>query len=547
MKLRAGFLVIVALFGLMMLVVACGDDEEAAPASKAPTAAATEAPKAKLPATQAPTEVKHGGTLRTVSQSSIKSLDRIWTTAFVTHVTTSHLHESLLTWDNDDQVQPLMVGEWSVSSDNLTYSFSLRDGQTFHNGAAVTTDDVIASINRWKEKSSHAGMLFKRVESLTKVDDKTFELKLTEPYGLVLAAFGDPIANFLPVIPASLAATAPDENVTDTTGSGPYKVATWEPGNRLVLTRFEGYKPRSEPGSFLAGARISYVDNIEYLEIPDIATKISGLETKQWDFVDGAGQDFFDKLDGNPDLDVHLHKPGHEPLIVFNKQRAPFDNVKARQAVQAGVDVGAIMATYGDAKLWQTCPAVFYCGGKWESNASADKYNQNDIELGKKLLAESGWDTSKPILLMSPTDYATIYPIGQIGKIGMEAIGFKVDFPAMDWATLVQKRGDKEQYDIFTTWGAYWCCFDPIVSSVYTSKWYGWYESPRMEALKDKFIAALTAEEKQSIIDDVQHLVYEEVPFVHVGQFYSFDAGGKQIKDYQGKHYPIYWGAWLDR
>ena len=186
MKFRAGFLVIVALFGLMMLVVACGDDEEAAPAAAAPTAAPTEAPKAKLPATQAPAATKHGGTLRTVSQSSIKALDRIWTTAFVTHVTTSHLHEPLLVWDNDDQVQPLMVGDWSVSSDNLTYSFSLRDGLTFHDGSSVTTDDVIASINRWKEKSSHADMLFKRVEGVTKVDDKTFELKLTEPYGLSL-------------------------------------------------------------------------------------------------------------------------------------------------------------------------------------------------------------------------------------------------------------------------------------------------------------------------------------------------------------------------
>lgn len=489
---------------------------------------------------------RRGGTLRTVSQASIKALDRIWTTAFVTHVSTMHMHESLLGWDNTDTIQPVMLKEWKVSPDSKTYTFTLRDGLAFHDGTPVTASDVVASINRWKQKSSSAVLMFKRVEGVEAVDATNLNLKLKEPYGLVIETLGNPVANYLPVIPEKLAVTSPDEQIMDYTGSGPYKFSSWQPGNRLVLERFDGYKPRSEPSSFLAGARNTYLDKIEYLEIPDAATKMAGLATGQWDFVDGAPQDFYPRLSKDDRINILLHKPGHEPIIAFNTTLPPFNNVKARQAVQAAVDAGAIMATYGAPELWQTCPAIFYCGGIWETDVGKENYNQKDIEKGKRLLQEAGY-SGEPVTLMGPTDYSTIYPIAQIGKIGMEAIGLNVDFPAMDWATLVSRRAKREGWNALTTWGAYWAGFDPAQSSILIGKWFGWYESPRMQELVEKFTLALTPAEKKAIVEQIQLLIYEEVPWVHIGQFYSFDAARKWLRGYQGRHFPVYWSSWLER
>ena len=77
-----------------------------------------------------------------------------------------------------------------------------------------------------------------------------------------------------------------DVGVENYIGTGPYKLKKWDVGHKVVLERFEDYIPRSEPGSFLAGAQISYFDEIELLEIPAEETKIAGLKTGEWDVVD---------------------------------------------------------------------------------------------------------------------------------------------------------------------------------------------------------------------------------------------------------------------
>ena len=91
------------------------------------------------------------GTLRMVAHSDLKILDPIWTTAFISRNHGYMIYDTLFSKDADLVVQPQMVDKWTTSDDKLTWTFTLRDGLEFHDGAPVTSEDVVASLKRWGE------------------------------------------------------------------------------------------------------------------------------------------------------------------------------------------------------------------------------------------------------------------------------------------------------------------------------------------------------------------------------------------------------------
>src|SRR5437667_11827 len=124
--------------------------------------------------------------MRVVMHSDLKILDPIWTTAYISRNHGYMIYDTLLAMNAQQEPQPQMAEKWEVSADKLTYTFTLRDGLKWHDGAPVTSDDCIASIKRWAARDSMGQKLMASVASFQAVDPKTFKLILKEPYGLVL-------------------------------------------------------------------------------------------------------------------------------------------------------------------------------------------------------------------------------------------------------------------------------------------------------------------------------------------------------------------------
>ena len=154
--------------------------------------------------------------------------------------------------------QPQMVDSYEKSADGLTWTFVLRDGLEFHDGAAVTADDCVASLKRWGVRDGMGQKLFKQVADLTAADDKTIVMKMSAPYGLVLESIGKISSNVPFMMPKRLAETDPFEQIPDVIGSGPYRFVKdeWQPGALTVYEKFEGYVPRSEPVSSASGGKV---------------------------------------------------------------------------------------------------------------------------------------------------------------------------------------------------------------------------------------------------------------------------------------------------
>src|SRR4029453_10967238 len=98
-------------------------------------------------------------TLRAVMHSDLKIVDPIWTTAYISRNYGYLVYDTLFALDEQLKVQPQMVESYQISDDNLTYTFTLRDGLSWHDGQPVTAEDAIASIERWGQKDSMGQLL----------------------------------------------------------------------------------------------------------------------------------------------------------------------------------------------------------------------------------------------------------------------------------------------------------------------------------------------------------------------------------------------------
>ena len=209
-------------------------------------------------------------TIKFIPEADLRGLDPIWTTAYITRNHGYMVYDTLFATDAKFQIQPQMVDKWDVSADKLTYTFTLRDGLKFHDGAPVRSADCIASIVRWSKRDVLGQKLDEMTEAWTAVNDRTMRLKLKKPFAFVLEALGKPSSNVPFIMPERIAKTDPFQQISDPTGSGPYRMVKeeWVPGSKVVYVKFADYKPRSDAQSWAAGGKVVKVDRVEWLYIP---------------------------------------------------------------------------------------------------------------------------------------------------------------------------------------------------------------------------------------------------------------------------------------
>ncbi len=504
-------------------------------------------------------EPKKGGTLKFVPHADLKVIDPIWTTAYITRNHGYMIYDVLFALDKDLKVQPQMVDTWEVSTDQLQYTFTLRDGLKWHDGQPVTSEDVVASIKRWGQKDGQGKLLMEFTASLEAVDAKTFRITLKEPFGLVLDALGKPSSNVPFMMPARIAATPPDEQVKETIGSGPYKFVKeeWEPGHKVVYVRNEDYIPRNEPPSFAAGGKRVYVDRVEWLYIPDPATASAALEQGEVDYWEFPPPDFIAGLEQKPNIKVIMADPlGNQAWLRPNHLHPPFNNKKARQALLWMVKQETyLQAAYGDKRFWRPCPAFLMCGSPYGSKADSEALMEQDFEKAKQLLKEAGYD-GRPVVLMDATDIPTNHNAVLVTAQLLKKIGVNVDLQAMDWSTVVARRAEKKPveeggWNLFHTGWIFADLFTPAVNQGIRggcdNAWFGWYCSEQMEKLRIEWAKTTDEAKRKELAEEIQKLAMDEVPYIPLGENTNYRAHRDHVKGVLQFAAPVLWNIWLDK
>lgn len=491
--------------------------------------------------------------LRFVPQADLANPDPIWTTTIVAYNHGFMVWDTLYGFDSHYMPRPQMVAGHEVSDDKLTWRFTLRDNQVFHDGEKVRAIDAVTSINRWGKRRPFGQLLLTRTAEIKALDDTRFEIRLTKPFPLMLNA----LADYCFVMPERIASTDPFKQITDYVGSGPFRFLRdeWMPGSRAAYARNERYVSRSEPSDCLAGGKPVFFDRVEWVVMPDPATAGAALQSGEVDWLEQPLPDLLPVFRRTKTTRVLVNdKIGSIALLAINHLHPPFNNPKLLRALLSVIDQKEFMesAFESEPELYRTGVGVFTPGMPMANDEGMGALTgKRDITAAKKLVAESGYQGER-IVLMAPSDQANLQAFAQVMNATMKSIGLNVDYTTVDWGTLVQRRSsrgpvEKGGWSAFCTSYTGLSVMDPAVHlplrGIGTQGWFGWPTDPEMEAMRDTWLDAPDLATQRQIARKIQAQAFRNVPFIPLGQFFMATAVNARLSNFAEWPTPLFWNV----
>lgn len=480
-----------------------------------------------------------GGVLKVALQAQPSIIDPHVTTETVTSTSMKPVFEALVVTNADGQPVPYLAESIEVTDDNKTYTFHLRQGIKFHNGKEMTAEDVVASMNRWKANATGAKVVIGDDEFKV-VDDYTVELTLSTPSSLVPTLIA---TERLPAImPKEIIEEAGEDPVSEIIGTGPFKFAEWKQDQYLHLTKNEDYVPFDEPTDGLAGKREALVDDIYLYFVTDPSTRMAGLQTGEYHIDASVVNQNYLRIKDDPNINTYI-EPSGNTTIYFNKKEGIFSDVKMRHAFNTVLNVEEIMqAAYSEPELYELSHSYIHSNyPEWYTEAGKDAYNINDPEKAKQLFEEAGYN-GEQIRILTTRDYEDYYNISVVIQEQLSQIGVNVDLQVYDWATLLDKRSEPSEWDIFIS--GYSVKPTPIGLLPLDPNYAGWTEDPKIEELK-YVIQTASYEEARAAWDELQRYAWEEyLPAVILGFKNEVTATSAKVEGYTTDDgQPIFWNV----
>lgn len=479
-------------------------------------------------------------TLRFAPQANLTALDPVWTTATVTNGHGYYVYDTLYAANAKLEPKPQMASGHEVERDGRLWRIKLREGLFFHDGEPVRAVDCIASLQRWAKRDSFGQILADRVEKWVAVDDRTMEFHLSKPFPLLLDALAKPDSYVAFIMPERLAKTDHTKQVSEVVGSGPYRFlpAEYNSGSRVGYEKFEKYVPRDETPDWASGAKRAYFKRIEWHVLPDPATAAAALQNGEIDWWERPLSDLLPALRKHPQVQVQVADPaGRLALMRMNVLHPPFDDVRLRRAIRLAVNQEDYMraARGDDPSLWTTSRSLFPRNTPYYQD-HADLM-PGDMKAAAAALKAAGYAGQKAVII-NPTDFPDIGPLGQVTAETMRKLGMNVDLAESDWGTVVQRRTKREPvekggWSMLHTTSSASSLSSPAVNNFIRGQgaggWFGWWESEKAEALAREWVDAPDTAAQAKAAQAINRLALEDVATVPVGQFFLQTAFRKRL------------------
>jgi peptide/nickel transport system substrate-binding protein len=468
--------------------------------------------------------------LRVVPHADLTQLDPVFASIVITREYGLMVYEELFAWDSKLQPRPQMVDNWSTSPDGLTWRFTLRDGLRFHDGQAVTTADVVPSLQRWMARDLVGAKVRAVLASIDPVDPRTFEMKLNKAYPNLLFALGSAIGQIPVIMRAGDLQGDPSKPVTTSIGSGPFR---FNAGARIsgaitVFDRNADYVPRAEPADGLAGGRLAKVDRVEWRVIPDAATAAAALQNGEVDIWEQPALDLVPLLSQRPDIHIQrLTDLSNQTMLRPNSLFPPFNNPTARLALAYIVNQADVMAAgFGDERFWKPCNAYFICGGPYGTEAGTEDFKP-DLAKARALLAEAGYH-GETLVFPSTHEIAWIGHMAEVVADEMKQAGMNVDIVWADWGTTAARQMNQNPpsaggWNMFVTGASGPTMHHPLTNlgtnmSCDRKNFAGWPCDEHAEALRQAFLDAAEAD-RPAALDKLHRYLAQVQPYRVLGQY----------------------------
>jgi peptide/nickel transport system substrate-binding protein len=348
--------------------------------------------------------------------------------AAIDEVVFPNLFEGLVRVAPDGAIKPGLAQRWEVSADGLVYTFHLVTGAKFHDGADFDASDVKFSIDRaTAEGSTNAQKgLFEAIETIDAVDPATVKITLKRPTGMFLfnMGWGDAVI----VDPASAAT-----NATDPVGTGAFKFGEWKKGDSVTLVKNPGYW----------GAP-AHLDSATWKFISDPTAAMAALMAGDVDaFVGYPSPETVPQFEADPRFTVNTRTTEGETILAINNKRAPFDNLKVRQAIAHAIDRQAII---DGAMFGMGVPIGSHFAPHHPAYEDLTGTYPYDPALSKKLLAEAGFpDGIKATIKLPPPSYARRG--GEVVAAQLREVGIDLEIQNVEWAQWLEQAFRGKDFD----------------------------------------------------------------------------------------------------
>ena len=480
---------------------------------------------------------KTGGVLRMGMQADPTALDPQKQSLTAIWKAVEHIYSSLTRVEPDLSIAPELAESWTVSDDGLTVTFKLRQGVTFHNGRVVVADDVVYSFQRLVDPltAATAASTLDSMASVAASDESTVVLTLKQPDASIFANLASYSVSILPkeVVEAN------GDLTQIAVGTGPFIFKEYIPNTSLTLERNPEYFEEGLP----------YLDGLELLIAPDDTSRTTALVSGTVDFIEYVPSKDVELLQGDSSIALAGNAIMQIRMLGLNTRKAPFDNVKVRQAIDAVIDREAIVeaALFG---LGTTTVTLFPVG-YW---AALEKpVPAPDVEKAKALMVEAGYADGFSAKITGWNQYDYLKNSAIIVQEQLKQIGIEVELNLVENATMIQEVYTDHDYDMVFTGNSGYIDPNTLLLDAFktgSSGNFTGYSNPEVDTLIDQGIAEQDQEKRAEIYRQIQEILVVDVPWVscYIGQ--QYEAMKTYVKGYTHVPNGANWTvreSWLDQ
>jgi peptide/nickel transport system substrate-binding protein len=435
-----------------------------------------------------------------------------------------NMFDSLLHKNAKLEYEPSLATSWKALNDT-TWEFKLRKGVKFHNGDAMTAEDVKFSFDRVlepgkeKKKSPQYGNI-RAIKDVKIVDPDTIHLITDKPFPLLLERLV-----FFPIVPKKHIEKVGDEafGTTATVGTGPWKFVEWKRDQHIRLEAFDGHW-RGKPA----------FKNLVVRAIPEVATQIAEIKTGGVDLIRNVSADLVPELKSHAQTYVSSAPILRVHYVELDMRHPPFDKKAARQAANLAIDKQAIIQKLMGGLGKQVATVVQPPAFGFESEVQPFPY---DPKKARELLAQAGYPNGIDITVHSA--FVEFRPVFEaitqmLTEVGLRANARMWD-PGPAWNKFLQAEG-KATNAAYGSWGNY-SVFDadavlhPLFHSEpggWIGKWYTRVEG--LDKLIDEGRSTLNQAQRKRTYSQIQKLIREEAPAIFLFTQYDTLAISKRVE-----------------
>ena len=337
-----------------------------------------------------------------------------------------NIFDGLLSFDENGAIHPALCVSYEISDDKLTYTFHLREGVKFHNGADFSSADCVYTYENLaglNGNTTRSDMMMRSIESVSAPDAKTFIIKLKNQNGGFLAL------NICPILPVGYT-----NHAEKPVGTGAYKFVEYQLHQKVVLEKNENY---------WNAENMPKIPRIEIYVMSDENAILSALQSKQLDIGQMLSAENAKTLEKK--FQLFSAPQNMVQVLGMNNSVKPLDNPLVRQAITMAINkdevIEGAMGGFGT-KLYSNFSPIL---GAYYNDRLSEIY-KNDVALAKSTLAQAGYANGFELEITVPGNYRIHVDTAQIIAKQLEQIGIRCKIKTVEWTTWLDQVYTKFDY-----------------------------------------------------------------------------------------------------